>query len=235
MKLVSLALLLASISPMLWAQTPELKTSVTQLSGKEEPICIMEDSVPFCARYDISGLHSNWPWLNELIRKRVEKDQPVLTAKHLPVPKDFPERTEGNNQRQYDVSLSSHYRDLVSIQYAGWDYGQGAAHGNPYFSYVTYDAKTQQAVSFKDMVLPAKRAQLEQALSRSFAAWLQDQDGAGQEQPKITDDVVFTPDGVMFYYNVYALGPYAMGAPELKLTWKQVLPMLKPQWRQRLQ
>ena len=236
MKRTFLTLIWVGISTVVWAQTPPLQTAVKPLTSPSELICINEDKTVLCSLYTLNGLNANWPWLNRLIREQTERDQPVLTEKHLSVPKGFNADKDWDMQREYNVSYEGSYRDFVGIQYGGWDYGNGGAHGVPYATFVLYDVKTQREVAFKDMVLPAKRKQLKQELDRSFDEWLNGElSGEAQELVKITDSVSFGPKGVVFYYNVYELGPYAMGTPELKLTWKQVLPLLKPEWRQRLQ
>ena len=236
MKRLVIATLLGCISPVLWAQTPALQAQAHEVTQKQELICIHEDNQKTCSRYSVSGLHTNWPWLNQLIRKQAESEQPVFTAKRLPVPAGFDANKDWEMQREYEIEYTGMYRDLVGISYTGWDYGNGAAHGNPYASHGVYDAKTQQAVNLTDMVVPAKKAALEQLLQQRFGAWLTERygdEGELIEKVKLTDDVSFNDKGVVFHYGVYALGPYAMGAPDLALTWKQVLPALKPQWQQR--
>ena len=236
MKRLAITTLLGCISPVLWAQTPALQAQAHDVTQKQELICIHEDQQKTCSRYTVRGLHTNWPWLNQLIRKQAEAEQPVFTAKRLPVPAGFDADKDWEMQREYEIEYTGTYRDWVGVSYTGWDYGNGAAHGNPYASHSVYDVKTQQAVNFTDMVVPAKKAALEQMLQQRFGAWLPErygEEGEFTEKVKLTDDVAFNDKGVVFHYGVYALGPYAMGAPDLALTWKQVLPALKPQWQQR--
>lgn len=236
MKRLAITTLLGCISPVLWAQTPALQAQAHDVTQKQELICIHEDQQKTCSRYTVRGLHTNWPWLNQLIRKQAEAEQPVFTAKRLPVPAGFDADKDWEMQREYEIEYTGTYRDWVGVSYTGWDYGNGAAHGNPYASHSVYDVKTQQAVNFTDMVVPAKKAALEQMLQQRFGAWLTERygdEGEFTEKVKLTDDVSFNDKGVVFHYGVYALGPYAMGAPDLELTWKQVLPTLKPQWQQR--
>ena len=236
MKRLAITTLLGCISPALWAQTPALQAQAYDVTQRQELICIHEDQQKICSRYTVRGLHTNWPWLNQLIRKQAEAEQPVFTAKRLPVPAGFDADKDWEMQREYEIEYTGMYRDLVGVSYTGWDYGNGAAHGNPYASHSVYDVKTQQAVNFTDMVVPAKKAALEQMLQQRFGAWLTERygdEGEFTEKVKLTDDVSFNDKGVVFHYGVYALGPYAMGAPDLALTWKQVLPALKPQWQQR--
>ena len=233
---LAITTLLGCISPVLWAQTPALQAQAHDVTQKQELICIHEDQQNTCSRYTVRGLHTNWPWLNQLIRKQAEAEQPVFTAKRLPVPAGFDADKDWEMQREYEIEYTGTYRDWVGVSYTGWDYGNGAAHGNPYASHSVYDVKTQQAVNFTDMVVPAKKAALEQMLQQRFGAWLTERygdEGEFTEKVKLTDDVSFNDKGVVFHYGVYALGPYAMGAPDLALTWKQVLPALKPQWQQR--
>ena len=236
MKRLAITTLLTCFSPVLWAQTPALQAQAHEVTQKQELICIHEDQQKTCSRYTVRGLHTNWPWLNQLIRKQAEAEQPVFTAKRLPVPAGFDADKDWEMQREYEIEYTGTYRDWVGVSYTGWDYGNGAAHGNPYASHSVYDVKTQQAVNFTDMVVPAKKAALEQMLQQRFGAWLTERygdEGEFTEKVKLTDDVSFNDKGVVFHYGVYALGPYAMGAPDLALTWKQVLPALKPQWQQR--
>ena len=236
MKRLAITTLLGCISPVLWAQPPALQAQAHEVTQKQELICIQEDQQKTCSRYTVRGLHTNWPWLNQLIRKQAESEQPVFTAKRLLVPAGFDADKDWEMQREYEIEYTGMYRDLVGVSYTGWDYGNGAAHGNPYASHSVYDVKTQQAVNFTDMVVPAKKAALERMLQQRFGAWLTERygdEGELTEKVKLTDDVSFNDKGVVFHYGVYALGPYAMGAPDLALTWKQVLPALKPQWQQR--
>ena len=172
MKRLAITTLLGCISPALWAQTPALQAQAHDVTQKQELICIHEDQQKTCSRYTVRGLHTNWPWLNQLIRKQAEAEQPVFTAKRLPVPAGFDADKDWEMQREYEIEYTGTYRDWVGVSYTGWDYGNGAAHGNPYASHSVYDVKTQQAVNFTDMVVPAKKAALEQMLQQRFGAWL---------------------------------------------------------------
>ena len=72
MKRLAITTLLGCISPVLWAQTPALQAQAHDVTQKQELICIHEDQQKTCSRYTVRGLHTNWPWLNQLIRKQAE-------------------------------------------------------------------------------------------------------------------------------------------------------------------
>ena len=139
MKRLAITTLLGCISPVLWAQTPALQAQAHDVTQKQELICIHEDQQKTCSRYTVRGLHTNWPWLNQLIRKQAEAEQPVFTAKRLPVPAGFDADKDWEMQREYEIEYTGTYRDWVGVSYTGWDYGNGAAHGNPYASHSVYD------------------------------------------------------------------------------------------------
>ena len=209
-------------------------SKTTPLTQAEELICALEEGVVQCSKYTVSSLHTPWPWLNTLITQQLQQTLPALSAQRLPVPTPFDRERDWDMDRQYSVSEKSDYHGVVTLAFEGWDYGNGAAHGNPYVDYVVADTRSHTAITLDDLLLPQQQARVLAGLQQHNQPWLDERDmDAWPADMKLSHNISVDSKGVAFHYGVYELGPYILGLPTLQLTWSQIKPMLKPQWRQR--
>jgi len=117
---------------------------------------------------------------------------------------------------------------VATIQTDGYSY-TGGAHPNPFGLLVSYDlTKGAKPLIINDFIADtnAVRPALERAYKLSKG--LKETDPLGEVvYPEITQlpmpaNVGVSAQGIHFFYNAYEVGPYAVGASELLLTWEQL-------------
>jgi hypothetical protein len=45
----------------------------------------------------------------------------------------------------------------------------------------------------------------------------------------LTENFLLSDEGISFFYNAYEIGPYAMGYPEINITWNEIKTCLSRQ------
>ena len=123
---------------------------------------------------------------------------------------------------------------MLSLGTDNWEYGSGAAHGQPWVATTLYDRKEGKEVGLKDLFKPgsdnihtlsnAAIAQLD-ASGVSDSKWVSE--GAA---PKDENFQAFYPTekGLNVIFEPYQVGPYAAGEPEATIPWSDLKPILNP-------
>lgn len=123
--------------------------------------------------------------------------------------------------------------DLLVIELNGYLYS-GGAHGLPLTQYLVIDRDTQQPVGLDEMLLPGKRPAYEAALKQAHQRWLQTDQANGLSASQwpfvVSDNAAPLDDGLSIKYQVYDLGPYAIGQPELTIPYAELEGVLEPRY-----
>ena len=119
-----------------------------------------------------------------------------------------------------DVTLLYDSPEMIAISFSHYDY-TGGAHGNFYTNLINYDKKTGDIIK-TDQILKDKE-KISPFLEKAFRKKYDIKDGEdlnlsveGNNIP-VTDNIGILKDSLIFQYNPYEIGPYAMGAPTLKV------------------
>lgn len=126
---------------------------------------------------------------------------------------------------------------LASFKQFSYDYS-GGAHGMHEINYLLFDLKTQRQVLLKDMLQPFAHAKLFELLRESYQQhypdyaqrWL-DVDLSQQADILLTDNFLFTEEGLTFSYPPYVLGPYVEGDMRLSLAYGELSEILQADYQ----
>lgn len=110
----------------------------------------------------------------------------------------------------------------------------GGAHGMNVVSALNWDTKAQRVVSLKDWLLPSQEAAFWRQAKAAHQLWLTQQPDAksladGWPFDK-TDVMALLPTGLVLKYQPYAIGPYAMGTPEIVIPYERLTGIFKPDY-----
>ncbi len=116
----------------------------------------------------------------------------------------------------------------------------GGAHPNSFRMFFNLDKTQQKELSLYDIIIPEKAADLTRYAEKQFrhirglnftgsinaaGFWFVD------DQFSLSDNFIFTEEGLLFYYNPYDIAPYSMGSTELVLPYKEINRFLKEIYR----
>lgn len=115
----------------------------------------------------------------------------------------------------------------------------GGAHGSPYSYFLNFDLKTGQPVSLEQLLKPGVQKAFEKLAEERFRSDNEINAGSGLQEagydfennrfalPKVFG---IGRNGLIFYYNVYEIGPYAAGPTELLLDYYSIGKFIKPEY-----
>jgi hypothetical protein len=135
---------------------------------------------------------------------------------------------------EYKITFAS--PDIVSVQFLTSEYNLGAAHPNNGLTSVTVMMKEGREIAQADVFKPGSgwetflTRRSVKALTKQFQDW-----GAG---PPAINDVrdtatkahnwTITQDSLVVLFPPYSVGPFALGAQEVKIPWKDLQPYVNP-------
>ena len=125
----------------------------------------------------------------------------------------------------YDSTLN-----YISIGINQYSMYYGAAHPNSGIQVLNFDLKTGALISLNDLFSPGSRKDLKKIVEKAFIkAWGgEDWDFTPRSGDfNLSENFSLERDGLHFYYNQYEIGPYAMGAPDVIISWKELTKLLK--------
>lgn len=175
-------------------------------------------------KWDKAGLEA---WIRRVAREELSADE------------------EPNNDYTFDyvvsqVGESAHYRvlDFNLNTYTGGAHGMSSSR-----FYVLPKAGELKAVALEDILLPNQRAKLDALQQQAFTRWLKTDEAGGMgpmddegvkehfETFPFTANANWRPDkkGLLFRYDPYEIGPYAMGMPEVLVPTAELKDVVKPE------
>lgn len=136
-------------------------------------------------------------------------------------------------EKKIGIERLPDYRQLVQIAIANEEF-MGGAHGMHWLQYKLFDMKLQSEIGLNDLLLK-KDVFIDDVLERAYDKALQAYyDNASditehkQSYPLfVSDNVYFNDQGLVFAYNPYELGPYAMGGVSLVVPFERLKGLVK--------
>lgn len=148
-----------------------------------------------------------------------------------------------------DYSLNINYdlvrkdSQIVVIKMSAYEF-TGGAHGNPSFAFFQYDIQQERMIGEEEIFTDRKNKELfalvQDALLKKPEYTYQDggtkksmffaSESSQEFQEALvgSGNIAFAEDGVLFKYGAYAIGPYAIGEPEVVLPYNQIEKFLSP-------
>ena len=114
----------------------------------------------------------------------------------------------------------------------------GGAHPNSTTRFANFDVERGRLLRRSDLLREAARARLDTLGERAFRRVRRiphqmDLNAAGfwfkDGRFRLNDNVAVTPTGLLFFFNAYEIGPYALGATEVSLPWAEVRDLVRPE------
>jgi hypothetical protein len=108
-----------------------------------------------------------------------------------------------------------------SVSHGGYYYG--AAHGFGYTQYFHLNSITGNEIHLQNLF---NEMDLEKLSSFTLNKMIKEQEEIWVDDVKnaffLSENFVLEANGITFYYNAYEIGPYAMGYPEISITWEEI-------------
>ena len=140
---------------------------------------------------------------------------------HEDLLEEFGWETGNEYYNNIEVVMNTEY--LLTIYDHGSMYPAGAAHGMPWSACTTFDLKNLRKMELDDIIKESNQAVVLDMLIKELY------DEYGEES--LNENIDFgtpalTPEGVIFCYGAYEIGPYALGMPEIIIPYSKILPYL---------
>lgn len=137
------------------------------------------------------------------------------------------------SDEQYTMNVTSNEENVLCIELCYYG-NTGGAHPNSYCSLFNFNPQTGDTISLKEILLPEAYDNLWGFAKEKFIktngdlkdiGWF---DGEGEF--RLANNFAITKGGILFQYNTYEAGPYAMGAPQVFMTKKELEGLVKPEY-----
>lgn len=130
-------------------------------------------------------------------------------------------------------------RHNIVTFFQNYDEYSGGAHNNYHTKYFNIDVNKKRIILLDDLLSAAKQVELS-AILWGYYEQRSAPDVNGKREtftPKqdfyVSEDFLFTDDGVKFIYPPYALGPFAEGEISLTVPWYEINQLLNPEYQRK--
>lgn len=133
----------------------------------------------------------------------------------------------------YDIGVISNEKDILCISLSFYA-NTGGAHPNGVYYYYNFNTQTGDIISLKEILMPEKMDDLIEIAEKKFVeanggiketGWFYD-----DAQFKLTTNFSITKGGLLFVYQQYEAGPYAMGMPQFVIPFSELNEIVKPEY-----
>jgi hypothetical protein len=192
-----------------------------------------------CPLVNIDTLHfPDEPGLDALVQQRLlqmtrnSPDAPPVA----PSLQAYEQQFLGSARPGYSSYLQAKVREqhdgLVIIELSSY-LDEGGAHGMPGRGFINWSRQQHKALTLDDMLVPGQEEAFWKAAEEAHRGWLlgmteQGPDFARDWPFQKTPNVALTYGGVILKYDVYSIGPYAVGHPEIKIAYPRLNGVIKP-------
>jgi hypothetical protein len=134
----------------------------------------------------------------------------------------------GFQEFEQSLKVTSVFNNFITIGNNIYEFS-GGAHPNHYHSHYVVDINDGKLIQFGDVFQLKTKNQLKSILSAKFNS------SFGKDnlldQFEIAENFSIDKDGIHFLYNPYEITPYAVGDPEITISYTQALPFLTPNFK----
>lgn len=136
-------------------------------------------------------------------------------------------------ERSLEVNFNNH--GVLGVSFVDFSY-TGGAHGNSLLLFSNYDLTSGEEIPLNALceVDAAFNSSMEQIFRSSQniseTTSLEDAGFWFNEGFYVPNNFFISGKGVHFFYNPYEVAPYASGAIELYVSWKEIAPYLSEKW-----
>jgi hypothetical protein len=137
----------------------------------------------------------------------------------------------GFQEFELSIKVTSVFNNFITIGNNSYEFS-GGAHPNHWHSHFLIDLNDGKMLTLNDVIQSSKRNQLKSILSSKFNA-IYGKDNL-IDQFEIAENFSIDKDGIHFLYNPYEITPYAVGDPEITISFAQAMPYLTPYFKSKV-
>lgn len=149
--------------------------------------------------------------------------------------KEFPRQGVWADEKQIEVKTNR--PDLLSLQFYHYFY-TGGAHPNSSRTYWNFNPKTGKLIQLSDVLVKGYAPKLNAIAEKHFRAmknlspttplskagyWFEN------DTFKVNDNFLIAPEGLVFFFNTYEIGPYVVGPTEISIPYTELNELIKDQ------
>ncbi len=208
-------------------------------SGKTESISFLTKELARLAGCEGKELPTKY----DILRCITEKDSSYFSEYRRIITEmdmESEELTRATNNHSRDIfwDIISNDNDLLTLEIINSEY-TGGAHGNYSIQYVCLDSRMKKIWTLSDImqVDSAALSVLLDIAARKYFNIREDhslQDRLLVAQIQATDNVYITPKGLVFCYQPYEIASYADGVIQLYIPYRELWPLLQPEFIERI-
>ena len=196
-----------------------------------QPGCMQD-----CARFEANWLQ--FPTAPDL-EQQLLRDQGVVWKGSAKASLDFAAtdfmadaEARWDNQLRL-TQLSSALPPVTVLEALSYSF-TGGAHGQSVLSFYNWDQRTRKLVGLRDWLLPGQEKVFWALVRDAHRRWAE-----RSGEPSMIDsgwpfvvsqNMALLADGLGVRYNAYEIGPYAEGAPLLRVPYARLQGVFKPEW-----
>lgn len=180
-----------------------------------------------------------WPsisgsnWINERVQNQlreytcglIQSDQ-IDSIEYTPTMSNaFILKHNQNNSAEWSITCSNYpmYSGVYQFQISHGGYYYGAAHGFGYSRYFHFNDITGKEIGLEQLSDSFELTLLTNFTLRKLQQEMNHEwDDSISNDFFLTENFLLTNEGISFYYDAYEIGPYAMGYPEISLSWLEI-------------
>jgi hypothetical protein len=134
---------------------------------------------------------------------------------------------------EYSTGIVSNEENYLSMSVAEWE-NSGGAHPNGASYFLNFNKQTGDTISLLDIVKPET---IDELVYRGKQQFIKENGPLGKDSDWFFGGEFALPasfsigkGGLLFQYNSYEAGPYAAGAPQFFLSWKQIKDIVRAEY-----
>lgn len=130
-----------------------------------------------------------------------------------------------NTSAEWSITCSNFpsFSFIHQFQISHGGYYYGAAHGFGYSRYFHFNDITGKEIGLEQLFDTAELVLLTNFTLRKLQQEMKHEwDDSISSNFFLTENFLLTNEGISFFYDAYEIGPYAMGYPEISLTWLEI-------------
>ncbi len=163
--------------------------------------------------------------LQEYICGLIQSDQIDTVEYTSNLTDEFVLKHNRDASAEWDISCEYYgsFKNVHQFSVSHGGYYYGAAHGFGYTQYFHLNSITGNEIHLQNLF---NEMDLEKLSSFTLNKMIKEQEEIWVDDVKnaffLSENFVLEANGITFYYNAYEIGPYAMGYPEISITWEEI-------------
>lgn len=132
---------------------------------------------------------------------------------------------------EHDCSVVTNDNDILCVSLWETQYNGGAAHPVSGGFYLNFNLQTGQTIALNQILKPNFSYKLNRIAEKKFMAEYGNDSFGWDFEPgqfKLNENFAITKAGLLFLFNQYEIGPYAAGAPEVFIPFREIEDLINP-------